>query len=143
MTLLENEVQLDALHSVRLSNYRITQEFGSSYKISIFLEKISSVVVLYKSKPLLLLLGLILIAAGFYFLDQSDDIEQIMGGVSLGVGVILIIAFFVTRKHVLTISPDGGMSLDASVKGVSNERIEEFITKIQEAKQTKISITTT
>ena len=134
MTFLENEVKLDSLtQSDMLTNYRIMLESGNSYKISIFLEKISSIMMHYKSKPLLLILGIIAFIAGI-FVIQSDDWQG--GGIFvLIVGIALIIAYFLTRKHVITISPDGGKDLDIEVKMVSHERIEEFITKIQEAKQ--------
>jgi len=99
MTLLENEVKLDSLTpSVQLTNFRIVKEHKNSYKISVFLEKISSII-----------------------------------------GIAFTIGFFLTKKQVITISQNGGEKLDIEAKGVAKERIEEFITNIQEAKQKKHS----
>jgi len=134
MTLLENEVILDSLASVQLTNYRITKEYGKSYKLSIFLEKISSIEAAYKSKPYLILIGILLIIIGLYL--ANDNIQE-FGIFSVIVGIVLIIAYFRTRKNILRVSPDGGTNLDLAVKGVSNERVEEFITNIQRAKQEK------
>ena len=135
MTLLSGEVILDSLtESVLLTNYRIMKEHGNSYKISIFLEKISSIVMHYKIKPLLLFFGIICFIVGGVLFDYNEA----LGILSLIVGIILIIAFYLTCKHVLVISPDGGMKLEIEVKRTSRERIEEFLTIIQEAKQAKI-----
>jgi len=139
MTLLENEVKLSSFtHSVLLTNYRILKEYGNSYKISIFLEKISSIVVFYKSNPFLLFVGGFLIIAGLILLLGVDD-YQVFGALSLIVGIACIVLFFSTRKHVIVVSSDGGSDLGITVKNTSTELVEEFITKIQEAKQKKIN----
>ena len=135
MTLLKDEVKLDSLtNSVLLTNYRILKEHGDKYKISIFLEKISSIEMHYKSKILYLILGIIACIAGLIM--QGEGAEA--GLPLLVVGIVLVIAFFLTRKHVITVSPDGGKSLDIEVKGISSERVEEFLTNVQEAKLNKV-----
>ena len=140
MTLLEDEVKLDSLKdSVVLTNYRIMQEIGKSYKISIFLEKISSVVVSYKSKPLFLIFGIFFLLAG-YVVNTQLYYYKGEGILSLIVGVIFILLFFFSRKHVLSISPDGGKSLDFGVKWTKKERIEDFITKIQKAQLARSTV---
>jgi len=133
MTFLENEEQLDTLSNTVLTNYRILKEEENSYKISIFLEKISSIEMHYKQKIYLILLGICSVFGGLYIAQGEEMI--ITAGIILG--VVFIIAYFVTRKHVITITPDGGKNLDIEVQGVKNERIEEFITNIQKAKQEK------
>jgi len=138
MTLLENEEKLDSLtKSDLLTNYRIMKESGNSYKISIFLEKISSIVVYYETKPLYLLLGIVSIIAGLIMFGVGEELFQRISLFTFVIGVIFIINYFLTKKHVITISPDGGKNLNIEVKGTSKERIEEFITNIQRAKQAK------
>ena len=93
MIFLENEVKLDSLtQSVQLTNYRITKEYGDSYKMSIFLEKISSIEMHYQRKPLLLLLGIVSLIAGVF--DMLPWIVQSSAQLLFTIGVILIIVFF-------------------------------------------------
>ena len=140
MTHLENEVKLDSLtNQDQLTNVRISQEYsdflGASYKNSIFLEKISSVEAHYKSKPILLILAGIAFVLGIW--GQSETRESGVFIFGLFLSIIFIIAFFLTRKHTVSIKPDGGSSIDIVVKGIGEARIEEYITNIQEAKQAK------
>ena len=135
MTLLRDEVKLDSLtDSVLLTNYRIMEEHGDKYKFSIFLEKISSIEMRYKSKLLLLILGIIVGIAGMMGMSMEGPGA---GAPLLLVGIFLVIAFFLTRKHVITVSPDGGKNLDIEVTGISSERVEQFLTNVQAAKLDK------
>jgi hypothetical protein len=142
MKLLENEVKLDFLtESVLLTNHRIIKEYRNSYKISIFLEKISSIEMYYRENPFYMLSGLLFF---FFFLvllprEQTYGIwmENWMGVLLMIVGVIFMIAFFFTKRHVIIVSPDGGEDIRVSIKWATNERIEEFITNVQEAKLRK------
>jgi len=141
-TLLKNEIKLDALtNQDQLTNLRITQEysdfFGAAYKNSIFLEKISSVEVHFKSKPIYLVLGVIIFILGIW--AKSEFREDSAFTFGLIVSVVFIVAFFLTRKHVISVTPDGGKSIDITVKGVGETRIEEYITNIQEAKLARVA----
>jgi len=142
MTHLENEVKLDALtNQDQLTNLRIAQEYsdflGASYKNSIFLEKISSVEVRFKSKPLYLILGIVSFIAGISLMSNYNTRE--IGNALLIIGIVLIVIFFFTRKHVVSITPDGGNSIDITAKGVNESRIEEYLTNIHEAKFARTS----
>ena len=147
MTLLENEVKLDELtESVLLTNFRIAQEHGNLYKISIFLEKISSIQMYRKSKTGLLLFGIFCVIVGailsvgaIYLPEIYRELRFFGITLPLYLGIIFIIFFFLTRKHVITISPDGGKDLNIKInRKISSERIEEFITNIQDAKLKRI-----
>ena len=129
---LKNEVQLDALtNGDFLTNYRVIQEYGDD-KNHIFLEKISSVSVHFKNKPLILTLGIIaLMGTIFAFIS---DFDGALAFVSFLVALFLFIAYFASRKYVISINPDGGKPIDIMVKGLSNSRISEYIFNIQEAK---------
>ncbi|MDR3000660.1 MAG: DUF2207 domain-containing protein [Fibromonadaceae bacterium] len=143
MTLLENEVKLDLFtESVLLTNYRITQEDGNSHKISIFLEKISSIERQHKSKLIFLFLGIFFVIIGLFLSIGAIFVPEIyielqLFGITmpLFLGIILIIVFFLTRRGMIIVSPDGGKKLNIKLnRKIPNERIEEFITKIQSAK---------
>jgi len=93
----------------------------------------------YKTKPLFLILGIIFLVAGIPLLIYELEYgHSNFGALSLFIGVVFIVIYFATRKHVITISSDRGKDLDVEMKGTSKERIDEFLTKIQEAKQTKL-----
>jgi hypothetical protein len=143
MTLLENEVKLDLFtESVLLTNYRITQEDGNSRRAYIFLEKISSIEMYRKSKLIFLLIGIFFLIAGLglsigaiFVPEIYRDLEFLGITMPLYLGIIFIIVFFLTKRSMITISPDGGKKLNIKIsRKISNERIEEFITKIQSAK---------
>ena len=134
MTLLKDEKILDSLRNVVLTNYRIVNTVGSSYEIIIFLQKISSIERHYESHILTLLLGIFFSVIGIIGLSLEVFFRPI--GVSfLIVGVVLILISFLARKHTIIVSPNGGQKLKIEVQGLSNERIEEFVTNIQNAMQ--------
>ncbi|MCL2261050.1 MAG: hypothetical protein FWC15_06830 [Fibromonadales bacterium] len=143
MTLLENETKLDLFtESVFLTNYRIMQENGDSHKIFIFLEKISSIEMRRKSKLFFLLLGIFFMVLGLVLsvalmIEPAwrDDEELAVLGITVFLGIIFFIIFFLTKGSLITISPDGGKNLNIKVsRKITGERIEEFLTKIQNAK---------
>ena len=148
MTLLENETKLDLFtESVLLTNYRIMQENGNSYKISIFLEKISSIEVCRKSKLKFLLLGIFFMVLGLalsvgLMIEPSwrYEAEFALLGAILSLGIIFIVVFILTRSHIIAISPDGGRNLNIKVdRKISNERIDEFLAKLQSAKLSRVN----
>ena len=140
MTLLENEKNLDFLekNSVVLTNYRITKEDGNSYKIAIFLKNISSIIAHYKTEPIFIILGAISLIAGVVLVLHGD--LNSFGIASFVLCAVLFAAYFLTKKHVITVSSDGGEKMVIEVQKKSHERIEEFITNIQQAKQGKYYI---
>lgn len=118
MELLENEniITESANKQVMLTSYRIRFRDSISKKsnfTSIMLDKISSIGVTYQSNVWLLIIGILTIP--------------------IFVGVILIILFFISRKHVVSISSDGGSSIVFETKGMKREFLEEFIDKIENA----------
>ena len=134
MTLLENEIKLDSLtESVVLTNYRIVKENRNSL-FSIFLENISSIAMHRKDNPFLLKVGIGSFTVGVILYNNSyEDMSYWI----FGVGAIFIIIYYLTIKHVIIISPDGGEKLYIEVKSSSTERIKNFLTNIQKAKQWK------
>jgi len=143
MALLENEVKLDLFtESVLLTNYRIMQENGNSHKIFIFLEKISSIEMCCKSQLKFLLLGIFFMVLGLALSvglminpGWRAEAELAILGTTVFFGIIFFVIFFLTKGSVITILPDCGKNLDIKIdRKISGERIEEFLTKIQNAK---------
>ena len=140
MTLLENEKNLDFLekNAVVLTNFQLTQENGNLYKISIFLKNISSIIAHYKTEPIFIVLSTVSFIAGVVLALQGYFIS--FGIASFVLCAVLTAAYFLTKKHVITVSSDGGEKMVIEVQKKSHERIEEFITNIQQAKQGKYYI---
>jgi hypothetical protein len=141
MKLLPNEEKLITSNEDRiiLTNFRITKRdeiWGKSYRISIFLEDISSIEVHFKSNIILLSIGILLILAGGVIGDLGGA-ESSAGPLLLG-GIFIAVWWF-SRKHIVTVSSDGGSSLNILVKGMSDAKIEDFITSIQEVKLKRIN----
>jgi len=122
--------------TITLTSHRIRYSeavFGKARLISIHLEKVSSVEMRYKSHLLFLFLGFFLIIAGIALGVLSQRPEPLVPGI--GLGLLFIIVYWVTRKHVVTISSDGGEKINFQTKGMKSEAHIEFINKIETAKQ--------
>jgi hypothetical protein len=141
MKLLPGENKLITSDNDRmiLTNYRITKRdeiWGKSYKISIFLEDISSIEVHFKSHIVLLIIGVLMVLAG---LGMSIEAGPIVSVGSIVVGGIFIAIWWFSRKHIVSISSDGGSTLNILAKGMSDSKIDDFITSVQEAKLKRMS----
>lgn len=141
MKLLQNEEKLQSSNAdkIVLTNQRILMQeevWGKSYKISIFLEDISSIETHFKSNTLFLIIGIILAVAGL--LLNSTGIED-TSAIGLIIGGIFIALWWFSRKHLVTIASNGGSSLNVFVQQMSEEKIEELVTIVQEAKLKRVN----
>lgn len=142
MKLLPNEEKLITSNEdkIILTNHRIQMTdsvWGQSFTVSIFLEDISSIEIKYKSNILLLILGAICVLGGFYVGGQGSGIEGMLGGIVLG-GIFFAVWWF-TPKHIISISSDGGASLNFMVKGMGDDKINDFVHNVSLAKQTRVN----
>ncbi|MCB0284699.1 MAG: hypothetical protein KDF60_19105 [Calditrichaeota bacterium] len=118
MNSLENEkliLQSDN-RQIMLTNFRLRYHKNTSRNSdfnSIMLDKISSVELTYESKLWMLIIGIITIP--------------------IVIGVIMIIVFFITKKHVVYITPDGGKPIVFETRGMKREFLEDFINKVEGA----------
>ena len=140
MKLLQNEEKLISSNAdkIVLTNQRIIMTekvWGKSFKISICLEDISSIETHYKSNILFLIVGAILALGGLVMLTQAGPAA--IRGLVLG-GIIIAIWWF-TRKHLVTLSSKGGSHLNFIVENMSDEKIDNFITSVQEAKIKRVN----
>ncbi|MBI3134034.1 MAG: hypothetical protein HYZ14_05095 [Bacteroidetes bacterium] len=136
--LVENEELItqsdDQLICLTTKRIRYTSKsWGKSYLVSIHLEKISSIEVRYKSWVIILLIGILLGAASLFVSMQFYSGEDIMVA-GLGLSFLCILTYFMTRKHVVTISSDGGASINFYTRGMKDEKLLEFINKVEQAK---------
>ena len=142
MKFLQNEEEIISSNAdkIVLTNQRIMMKdevWGKSFKISIFLEDISSIETHYKSNVLFLIIGAILALAGLSMSATHGGGQMAVGG--LVVGGICIAIWWFSRKHLVTISSDGGSHLNFVVEQMSDDKIEDFITNVQEAKLKRVN----
>jgi len=122
---------------VVLTNHRIHQsnkEWGRSYQVTIFLENISSVELLYLSNPLYSILAAICFLIGFFVTANDRSIDTGVQSGSFFLGVIFIILWWSTKHRVVTIASNGGAKLKFRVDGMQTADVQQFIHKVQEAK---------
>ena len=133
--LLENErviTQSDG-NIVTLTNLRLRytdSEWGKAHIISIMLEKISSIEIRYKSKKIFFILAIIVALAGVVAGINGDEEFVALG---VGAGVVFLIAYFLSRKHYLTIASDGGAKIRFRIKGLSRDKILDFVNQVEDA----------
>lgn len=113
-------------HRIQLNN----RDWGSSYRIVVFLEDISSIEVKYSSLFIALIVGIFLIIGGFSLPDLSSDYTRIF----VGVGIFLVFIWILSRRHVVSITPDGGKAVNFEIGRMSSEEVDDFIHKVQLAK---------
>jgi hypothetical protein len=137
MKLLQNEQELMSSvgKKVILTNYRISQKdelTGKSYSISIFLEDISSIENQYKSSPVFLIIAAIALLGGF----ATGGSIMLLGLVA---SLILVAMWWFSRKHIITIKPNGGSSLNILVEKIKKSEVENFVYNIVKAKSERIN----
>jgi hypothetical protein len=104
-------------HQLRLTTHRLryheTARSNSDFT-SIMLDKISSIeLTYYKSSIWLLIIGIITLP--------------------ILVGIVLIIMFFKSKRHVVSVTPDGGKPIIFLTNGMKREFLENFIDKVEAA----------
>ncbi|MBS1638168.1 MAG: hypothetical protein JST26_19805 [Bacteroidetes bacterium] len=121
--------------TITLTTHRIRYseaKGGIENLISIHLEKISSIEMKYTSKPFLIYFGILALVIGTLLGKASNQVDVII--ISLIIGSILIISYFLSRKHTVVISSDGGSKIIFETKGMKSEAHIDFINKIEKAK---------
>jgi len=121
--------------SITLTSFRIRRNVsggGQAHIVSIMLEKVSSIEVHYSSWIILLGLGILFGLAGLF--AGANNKGDVMVPALL-IGGVLVIAYFMTRKHVVTVASDGGAKINFQTRGMKRDAIIEFINKIERAKK--------
>lgn len=136
--LFNDEIIINQMRNaaVVLTNYRIRYSrkgLSTAHTLSILLEKISSIEVHYKSYPLMLVLGMLL-ALGSTLISGPNKDLSILG---YGIGGLLILFFFITQKHVITVESDGGAKMNFRTKAMRPDAILNFVNQIEEAKKNR------
>ena len=129
---LEEKIESFGNGVLKLTDKRIVfdaNNFGASGYTSITLDAISSVGLITKSTPLIGILGTFSILIGLLVSSQQ-------GMTLIGIGIVAIIMYFVTRKAVLSIESNGGDTVSVAVKGTHRDKIINFINLVENEKLT-------
>lgn len=143
MKLLPNEKKLITSNKdkVILTDHRIQMtenEWGQSYRISIFLEDVVSIETKYKSYIGLVIFGILIILVSIFFAGQFRAPELIIGGLALG--IILFITWFFSRQHIISIMSGGGSTLNFVIQGMNEDAISDFVYRVSLAKQERLKL---
>ena len=118
---------------------KLTKKRGSAELTSIFLEKISSIEVNYKSYWLFLLLGILLLTFAAFtavmvvFHNSSHVPPEALLAALFGIGFVL--SYIFSRKHVVTISSDGGAKIVFETRGMSGDEVGRFVNLVEQSKE--------
>lgn len=146
MTLHQNEHEILSSNEnkIILTNQRIQmndKEWGRSYSVTIFLEDISSMQILYKSNILwIIIAALCLLYSVISFLTMGDyysDTDSIK--IAFVLGLIFLALQWFSKRHIISIHSDGGKPLEFLVNRMPDAQIEDFIDKVQLAKAERMN----
>lgn len=125
---------------ITLTTHRIRQEnksWGKVNIVSIMLEHVTSCEYSKKSRPIFLIISLLLIGFALFMGGQGgSDPQAIALGVLLA-GVILLVIFFYTIKRGLFIS-SASAKIILNTNGMKDENIKSFIDKLEVAKNDRL-----
>lgn len=118
---------------VILTTHRIRHQSSSQVNVTSFmLEKVSSIQTTYQSAVVLLILGILFCVAGPAAGSDPKLKELLPAG--LLIGGLLIVIFLVSRKHTVVITAECGTKITFEIKGDKREIMDDFINKIEKAK---------
>ncbi|MDN5203714.1 hypothetical protein QQ008_20155 [Fulvivirgaceae bacterium BMA10] len=123
--------------SITLTNYRLrflSKYAGRDHLVSILLEKIASIEIVYKGYQLFLSIGIVSFVFGIFL---GFFVEQQTFFLALVIGAISIVLYITTRRHVVTIASDGGSKINFHARNMKVEMLLEFINKVENAKMAK------
>jgi SNF family Na+-dependent transporter len=124
------KTQYDVITLTNLRLRYMENQYEKAKIVSILLEKISSIEVHYKSKITFLFVAVLIVIAGLGA-GIGEEFELLLAG--LVIGAILLILYFISRRHFITISSEGGANIHFHTKGMKREKVIEFIDELENA----------
>ncbi len=140
-TSLDNEATIKELNygieNLLLTTDRVRHSkngWGSKDTTSILLSEVCSVSTHFRSYIFLIILAVLTLIATYFMMESSNASQYMSFGILLM--IILVIAFFMTRKQILVIS-SAGEKIVFETKGMKKDEIVDFIDTIEKAKEDK------
>lgn len=121
---------------IRLTNYKIryvSKSFGRARIVSIMLNEVSAIEVYFRSFIPALIVGVLFLLAALLIAADSPRSQSPLG--LAVVGLVFIVYYFLSRKHVVSIVARGKRSIDFESRGLNTEAIMRFVDKVEKAKQ--------
>jgi hypothetical protein len=126
MKLKSNETELATLGSLTITTQRVYEKVKDSNDFSFIpKEKITGVTVKKIQNILLLQIGLLLVIGGVLY-QWANEKSDSLGLMAAIVGAILTSLFFITTKHGIVVE-SASLKLSTTVKGIAQEKIDQFI----------------
>lgn len=126
--------------TIVLTNQRIhmsDKQWGRTYQITIFLENISSIEVLYKSNPLFIIIAGFCFLIGLLAMPQAQQSGATIPFGSFMVSIIFLILWVFSRTRQVSVASNGGGNLQFRVDGMSTLAATDFVDKVIHAKATR------
>ncbi|KAA9327224.1 hypothetical protein F0P96_18500 [Hymenobacter busanensis] len=128
-----NNVVVLTTHRLRYS----AANSSHSRLVSMMLDKVSSCEVRYESQPGLWVIGSLFAILGGMALFAGGTI-QLFGVLAIVLGLVLIVAYLSTRRHIVSITSDGGTRIGFETKGLKREAVIAFVNEIEKAKTERV-----
>src|SRR5580658_7309439 len=122
---------------IMLTNQRIhlsDREWGRAHQLTIFLENISSIEMIYKSNPLLVILMGVCLLVGLYASSRGYQSDTILQNGCFIFSVIFLVFWIFSKSRMVTIHSRGGSKLNFRVTGMKTSEVIGFIDKVIAAK---------
>lgn len=129
-----NNVVVLTTHRIR---YHATTS-AQAHLVSVMLEKVSSCEMRFESSPVLLLLGITLALLGSISLLGSAFGNNMLGVIGIAAGLIMVVLYAATAKHVVSIASDGGSRISFETKGMKRETVIGLINSLEKAKSERM-----
>lgn len=137
----EHEIRVSNGNRVVLTNMRLhmsDKDWGYSYSNTIFLEDIGSIETKYKSNVILLVLAAAALLAGIGASANSYDSSS--GSTLFFVtAIFLFLIYWFSRRHIVSITPNGGKAINFVVSKLGSKQTEDFIDDLQAAKLQRLN----
>jgi len=143
MNLLKDESVITSSDNNRLilTTHRIRYDSGDNNDgtiTSMMLQHVSSVQLISRSYPVLILIGILLIAGGFAVGNGNNNASG--EGALIVIGFIVGIAYFFTKQHTCIITSDGSSKIVFSTTNMKRASLLEFMDKIEEAQLKRMAV---
>ena len=126
----ENVVTSSDNDVLTITSKRVRYDFvvwGRSNLISITLGSVASCGLVTRSFPLLLILAAIAFLGAF---TQRGDALWLL----IGAAIVLVVAYFLTRRAVISVASNGGQSILVPTKGMKRDAVVAFIEAVEREK---------